>query len=275
MTRNRLNPAKHQWRSMTGGPLGDPLLGSTTTISSADRWHNLTLSKVRGFFLEDNDSIDMKDTYKIINSHPPIDEKDVVNKEYCDNNLLSSNNKIYILSKNITELRKGEFEEVTTDQLSANIIGLPSSTTNGKTVWDDGDTVQLLSFNSSNISTLANKLAEIEINIVHFCNKVSADTISKYKELKVELDNNKFNQSITNIHLGDACVDRWRGLRENLILMTKIIIKYIIAILLESKLVENKEQARLEMHYDFKQEDIMKNIENYFTTENESTNSTE
>ena len=48
----------------------------------------------------------MKDTYKITNVHPPIDQKDVVNKEYCDNNLLSSNNKTDILSKNITELRK-------------------------------------------------------------------------------------------------------------------------------------------------------------------------
>ena len=55
----------------------------------------------------------------------------------------------------------------------------------------------------------------------------------------------------------------------------KIVIKYIIAILLESKLVDNKEQARLEMHYDFKQEDIMKNIESYFTTKNESTKGTE
>ena len=29
------------------------------------------------------------------------------------------------------------------------------------------------------------------------------------------------------------------------------------------------------MHYDFIQEDIMKDIESYFATENESTNSTE
>ena len=108
-----------------------------------------------------------------------------------------------------------------------------------------------------------------------FGNKVSADTISKYNELKVEFDNNKFNQSITSNHLGDACVDRWRNLGENHILMIKIVIKYIIAILLESKLVDNKEQARLEMHYVFKQEDIMKDIESYFTTENESTNSSE
>ena len=96
MTRNRFNQAKHQWPIMTAGPLGNPLLGSTST-------NNLTLSKARGLYLEENDNIDMKDTYKIKNVHPPIDEKDVVNKEYCDNNLLSSYNKIDILSKNITE----------------------------------------------------------------------------------------------------------------------------------------------------------------------------
>ena len=112
MTRNRFNQAKHQ--------SGNPLLGSTSTKSSADRWHNLTLSNARGLFLEDNDNIDMKDTYKITNVHPPIDEKDVVNKEYCDNNLLASNNKIEILSKNITMLRKGEFDKVTTRTLQLN-----------------------------------------------------------------------------------------------------------------------------------------------------------
>ena len=58
--------------------------------------NNLTLSKARGLFLENNENIDMKDTYKITYVHPPIDEKDVVNKDYCDNNLLSSNNKIDI-----------------------------------------------------------------------------------------------------------------------------------------------------------------------------------
>ena len=250
MTRNRFNQAKHQ---------------STSTPTSTN---NLTLSKARGLFLEDNDKIDMKETYKITNVHPPIDEKDVVNKEYCDNNLLSFNNKMDILSKNITELRKGIFEEVTIGQLNANIIGLPSSTTNGDTVWIDGDTFELVSLNSSDISTMANKLTEIETNIVHICNKVSVVTISKYNELNVEFDNNKFNQTITNIQLGDACVDRWRGLRENQILMMKIVLKYIIAILLESKLVDNKEQERLEKRYDFKQEDIMKDIKSSFTAEN-------
>ena len=202
--------------------------------------NNLTLSKAHGLFLEDNDNIDMQDTYKITNVHPPLDEEDVVNKDYCDNNLLSSNKKLDILSKNITEQRKCKFEEDTIGRLNANIIGLPSSTINGDTVWIDGDTVELVSLDSSNISTIANKLAEIETNIVHICNKVSADTISKYNELKLEFDNNKFNQSITNIQLGDACVDRWRGLRENHVLMMKIVTKYIIAILLESKLVDNK-----------------------------------
>ena len=62
---------------------------------------------------------------------------------------------------------------------------------------------------------------------------------------------------------------------EALIKNKRTIVLYIISILLESKLVDNKEQARLEMHYDFKQEDIMKDIESFFTTENESTISTE
>ena len=96
MTRNRFNQANR----------------------STGRWHhrsiyNLTLCKARGLFLEDNDNIDMKDTYKITIVHPPVDETHVVNKEYCDNNLLSSNNKIDIIGKNITELRKGEFDEDT------------------------------------------------------------------------------------------------------------------------------------------------------------------
>ena len=68
MTRNRFNQTKNRGASS----------------------NTLTLIKARGLFLEDN---------------PPIDEKDV-NKEYCDNNLLSSSNKMEILSKNITELRK-------------------------------------------------------------------------------------------------------------------------------------------------------------------------
>ena len=68
---------------------------------------SLSPSKARQLFLEDKDNIDPKDTYTITNVHPPIDGKDIVNKEFCDNNLLSSNNKIDILSKNLTELRKG------------------------------------------------------------------------------------------------------------------------------------------------------------------------
>ena len=92
----RLNNNQHQHQQQ-----------STSTPTSMN---NLTLSKAHGLFLEDNDNIDMKDTYKITNKHPAIDQKDVVNKEYCDNNLLSSKNKIDILSKNITELRKGKFE---------------------------------------------------------------------------------------------------------------------------------------------------------------------
>ena len=91
MTRNRFNQAKQQ------------------SVKN-----NLTPSKPRQLFLEDNDNIDMKDTYKITNVNLPNDEKEVVNKEYCDKNLLSSSNKIDILSKNIAELRQGDFDKATT-----------------------------------------------------------------------------------------------------------------------------------------------------------------
>ena len=53
---------------------------------------------------------------------------------------------------------------------------------------------------------------------------------------------------------------------EALIKNKKTILQYIIAILLESKLVDNKEQARPETHYDFKQEDLMKEIDGYINT---------
>ena len=42
------------------------------------------------------------------------------------------------------------------------------------------------------------------------------------------------------------------------------IVQYIIAILLRSTLVDNKDQERLEKHYGFKQEDITKEIERIF-----------
>ena len=62
---------------------------------------------------------------------------------------------------------------------------------------------------------------------------------------------------------------------EALLKNKRTIVQYIIAIFLRSTLLDNKEKDRLEMHYGFKQEDITKEIESYFTTENESTNSTE
>ena len=52
---------------------------------------------------------------------------------------------------------------------------------------------------------------------------------------------------------------------EALLMNKKTIVQYIIAILLESKLLDNKEQARLEMHYGFEQENIIKDIESCFT----------
>ena len=233
MTRNRFNQAKHK---------------STSTSTN-----NLTLSKARGLFLEDNDNIDMKDTYKITNVHPPIDEKDVVNKEYCDNNLLSSSNKIDILNKNITELRKGEFDKVTTKTLQLN-----------ETQVNDEPINEFIE--------LANEVR----NTVKFCNKVPADTISKYNQLKQEFDNYKFNQNITNIQLDEMFTTGQKEfikinkktnsfIDEALLKNKRTIVRYIIAILLRSTLVDNKEQARLEVHYGFKQEDITKEIERIFT----------
>ena len=219
MTRNRFNQVKQ----------------ASSNIS-------LSPSKARRLFLEYNDNIDLKDTYKITNVHPPIDEKDVVNKEYYDNNLSSSSNKIDILSRNITELRKGDFDKVTTKTLQLN-----------ETQVND---------------ELSNEFIESanEVTItVKFFNKVAADTISKYNHLKQEFDNNKFNQNLTNIHLDDMFTNDLREIKEYNKSLRKVMVHYIIDILLRSTLVDNKEQARLEMHYGFKQEYIMKEIERIFT----------
>ena len=181
MTRNRFNQAK---RHIGNG-------------------NNLTLSKARGLFLEDNDNIDMKDTYKITNVHPPIDEKDVVNKEYCDNNLLSSSNKIDILSRNKTELRKGDFDKVTTKTLQLNETQVKEEL----------------------INEFIESTNEVR-NTVKFCNKVAADTISKYNQLKQEFDNNKFNQNITNIHLDDMFTNGLREMKEYNKSLRGVIVQY-------------------------------------------------
>ena len=61
--------------------------------------------------------------------------------------------------------------------------------------------------------------------------------------------------------------------------LRSVIVQYINAILLQSKLLDSKEKDRLEMHYSFNQEDIMKEIERFFTNEiqqsNDQSNSTE
>ena len=191
----------------------------------------------------------MKDAYKITNVHPPIDEEDVVNKEYCDNNLLSSSNKIDILSKNITELRKGDFDKVTTKTLQLNETQV----------------------NEELINEFIESTNEIR-NTVKFCNKVAADTIYKYNQLKQEFDNNKFNQNITNIQLDEMFTNCLREMKEYNKSLRGVIVQYIIAILLQSKLLDNKEKDRLEMHYSFNQEDIMKEIERIFTNENKQIN---
>ena len=191
----------------------------------------------------------MKDSYKITNVHPPRDEKDVVNKEYCDNNLLSSSNKIDILSRNITELRKGDFDKVTTKTLQLNETKV----------------------NEELINEFIESTNEVR-NTVMFCNKVAADNISKYNQLKQEFDNNKFNQNITNIQLDEMFTNGLREMKEFNKSLRGVIVQFIIAILLQSKLLDNIEKDRLEMHYSFNQEEIMKEIERIFTNENKQSN---
>ena len=127
----------------------------------------------------------MKDTYKITNAHPPLDEKNVVNKEYCERNLLSSNSKIDILSKNITELRRGDFDKFSTK----------------------------IQVNEELINEFIKSANEVK-NIVNFCNKVATDTISKYNQLKLEIDNKKFNHNITNIQIDDICTTGLKDFEE-------------------------------------------------------------
>ena len=112
-----------------------------------------------------------------------------------------------------------------------------------------------------------------------FCSKVAADTISKYNQLKQEFEINKFNQNITKIQLDEMFTYVLREMKEYNKSLRGVIVQYINAILLQSKLLDNKEKDRLEMHYSFNQEDIMKEIGRIFTNEikqsNDQTNSTE
>ena len=203
--------------------------------------------------MEDNDNIDIKNTYKITNVHHPLAEKDVVNKEYCDNNLSSSDKKIIISSKKITEPSKSEIDKITTKNLQLN-----------KTFVND---------------ELINEFTKSKNEVtrtINFCKKVAFDAISRYDQLKLEFDNIKFNQKIANIQLDDMFTTGLREVKEvnkettsaadeAIMRIRKTIVQYIIAILLESKLVGSKEQARIGMHLDFNHEDRMKQINSYFT----------
>ena len=120
------------------------------------------------------------------------------------------------------------------------------------------------------------KSANEVTNKVNFCNKVAKDTSSKYNQLELELDNKKFNQNLANMRLVDiptTGLGEFNEVNEKTstadyeahLQTRKTKIQYIIAILVEIKLVHNKEQAILEMHYDFNHDDIMKKIDSLFT----------
>ena len=153
--------------------------------------------------------------------------------KYCDSNLLSSSNKIDILINNITELRKGDFYKVTTKRLQLNKV----------------------QFNEELIHEFIKSANEVT-NTVNFCKKkVASDTFSKYNQLKLDIDNNKFNQNITNIQLDDMFTTGLKPFEEvnertncfideALIKNKKTIVQYIIAMLLESKLVDKKRTSK-------------------------------
>ena len=166
-------------------------------------------------------------------------------KSIFDNNVLSSPNKI--------DIRKGDFDKVTTKTLQLNETQV----------------------NDELINEFIESTNEVT-NSVKFCNKVAADTISQYSQLKQEFDNNKFNRNITNVQLDDMFTTGLKEYKEinkktnsfideALLKNKRTIVQYIIAILLRSTSIDNKEQERLEKHYGFKQEDITKEIERIFT----------
>ena len=85
-----------------------------------------------------------------------------------------------------------------------------------------------------------------------------------------------FNQNITNVQLDEMFNTGLKEFKEvnkktnsfideALLKNKRTIVQYIIAILLRSTLLDNKEQEILEKHYGFKQEDKTKQIERIFT----------
>ena len=106
---------------------------------------------------------------------------------------------------------------------------------------------------------------------VNFCDKVASDTISKYIQLNLESDNNKFTQNLTNIRQDDLFTTglkefkefNWKtssAIDEAILQTRKTLIQYIIAIIIDIKIEDNKEQASIVMQYDFNHDDIMKKI---------------
>ena len=106
--------------------------------------------------------------------------------------MLSSSNEIDILGKNITELRKGDFDKVTTKTLQLKKIQV---------------VVELI----NKFIKSANQVT----NIVNFCKKDASDTISKYNQLKQDFGENKFNRNITNIQLDDIFTSGPKEFKEN------------------------------------------------------------
>ena len=85
----------------------------------------------------------------------------------------------------------------------------------------------------------------MNVPIQLFFDKIASDTISRYNHLKLEFDNNKFNQNLANIQLDDMFstgLNKFIEVYEKttsavdkaLIKNKKTIVQYKIAILIES-----------------------------------------
>ena len=79
------------------------------------------------------------------------------------------------------------------------------------------------------------------------CNKITSDIINKFTQINQEIDDNNFSQNVTNMELDDIFTSGVReskedkkSLSQNISQIGKFIAQYLIAVLLENQLLDNK-----------------------------------
>ena len=101
---------------------------------------------------------------------------------------------------------------------------------------------------------------QIKLRIQFFCKKVAIETICKYNLLKIEIKSNESNQDVTDIQLDAMFTNVLQEVKADKRPLRKPINKNIIAIIMEKKLIDNRTEASLEMHTEFCQKDIIREI---------------